>query len=91
MSKHDPKVTLRQITDYALRAQELCAQNELPAILTDWHKRLAFERVMEVLGEAVKRWETTLSLKWIAQRLPMGSWTCVSNLLNERSRHRSPS
>jgi hypothetical protein len=24
-----------------------------------------------------------LSLKWIAQRLPMGSWTCVSNLLNE--------
>ena len=36
MSRHDPKVTLRQITDYALRAQELCAQNELPAILTDW-------------------------------------------------------
>jgi len=42
MSKHDPKVILRQITDYALPAQELCAQNELPAILTDWHKRLAF-------------------------------------------------
>ena len=34
MSKHDPKVTLRQITDYALRAQELCAQNELPANAT---------------------------------------------------------
>src|ERR1035437_10220667 len=34
------------------------------------------------------RRETTLSLKWIARRLPMGSWTCVSNLLNERSRHR---
>ncbi|MGA3144177.1 MAG: hypothetical protein ABSF10_14305 [Verrucomicrobiota bacterium] len=50
MSKHDPKVILRQITDYALRAQELCAQNKLPAILTDWHKRMAFERVMEVLG-----------------------------------------
>jgi hypothetical protein len=33
MSKHDPEVTLRQITDYALRAQELCAQNDLPAIL----------------------------------------------------------
>jgi hypothetical protein len=29
------------------------------------------------------RQETTLSLKWIAQRLQMGSWTYVSNLLNE--------
>jgi hypothetical protein len=37
MSKHDPKVTLRQITDFAQHAQELCTQNELPAILTDWH------------------------------------------------------
>jgi hypothetical protein len=34
------------------------------------------------------RRETTLSLKWIAQRLPMGSWTCVSNLLKEESRRR---
>jgi len=31
------------------------------------------------------RQETTMSLKWIAQRLHMGSWTCVSNLLNEQS------
>ena len=29
------------------------------------------------------RQETTMSLKWIAQRLNMGSWTYVSNLLNE--------
>ena len=29
------------------------------------------------------RQETTMSLKWIAQRLHMGSWTYVSNLLNE--------
>jgi hypothetical protein len=29
------------------------------------------------------RQETTMSLKWIAQRLQMGSWTYVSNLLNE--------
>jgi hypothetical protein len=34
------------------------------------------------------RRETTLSLKWIVQRLPMGSRTCVSNLLKEESRHR---
>ena len=30
------------------------------------------------------RQETTMSLKWIAQRLYMGSWTYVSNLLNEQ-------
>ena len=29
------------------------------------------------------RSETTMSLKWIAQRLEMGSWTHVSNLLRE--------
>ena len=30
------------------------------------------------------RQETTMSLKWIADRLHMGSWTYVSNLLNEQ-------
>ena len=29
------------------------------------------------------RQETTMSLKWIAQLLQMGSWSYVSNLLNE--------
>ena len=31
------------------------------------------------------RQETTMSLKWIAERLQMGTWTYVSNLLNEPS------
>ena len=30
------------------------------------------------------RQETTMSLKWIAARLHMGSWAYVSNLLNEQ-------
>ena len=30
------------------------------------------------------RQETTMRLKWIAQRLQMGSWTYVSNLLHEK-------
>lgn len=55
MSRRDPKVTLRQVADHARRAQELCKTNSLPEILGDWQKRAAFERVMEVLGEAVKR------------------------------------
>jgi len=29
--------------------------------------------------------ETTMSLKWIAQRLQMGSWTYVPNLLREKA------
>jgi hypothetical protein len=29
------------------------------------------------------RQETTMSLKWIAARLQMGTWSYVSNLLNE--------
>jgi len=32
------------------------------------------------------RQETTMSLKWIAQRLRMGSWTCVSNLRHEEQK-----
>jgi hypothetical protein len=30
------------------------------------------------------RQQSTMSLKWIAQRLQMGSWTYVSNLLRDR-------
>ena len=36
------------------------------------------------------RQETTLSLKWIAQRLQMGSWTYVSNLLKEQPQTHPP-
>ena len=75
MSKHDPKVTLRQIADNVRHAQELCAQNELPEILTDWHKRLAFERVMEILGEAVKRLPPEL-----CQRYPAVPWKLVAGM-----------
>ena len=55
------------------------------------------QRFLSALGEACgktewpvhayclmrKRGKATMSLKWIAQRLNMGSWTYVSNLLNE--------
>jgi len=39
-------------------------------------------RAKVMLARRLRR-ETTLSLKWIAQRLQMGSWTYVSNLLNQ--------
>lgn len=66
MSKHDPKVTLRQMAESARQAQELCARNTLPEILLDWQKRLAFERVMEVLGEATKRLPSELISRYQA-------------------------
>lgn len=53
MSRHDPRVTLRQVADHARRAQELCTQNTLAGMVSDWQKRAAFERIMEVLGEGV--------------------------------------
>ena len=66
MSRHDTKVTLRQLAEYARHAQELCAQNTLAGILTDWQKRAAFERVMEILGEAVKRLPLELTARYPA-------------------------
>ena len=66
MSRHDPRVTLRQVADHARRAQELCAQNTLTEVLADWLKRTAFERIMEVLGEAVKRLPPELTAQYPA-------------------------
>lgn len=56
MSRHDPKVTLLQIRDAALKAQEICAEQEsLQSLLNDWKATAALERFIEIIGEAVKR------------------------------------
>jgi len=75
MSKHDPTVTLRQIADYARRAQELCSARALDELLADWRNALAFERVMEVLGEAVKRLPAELR-----DRYPAVPWKLVAGM-----------
>jgi uncharacterized protein with HEPN domain len=75
MRRHDPKISLRHIAEHALRAQELCTQNTLPQIVADWQKRAAFERVMEVLGEAVKR----LPIEVIAQ-YPEVDWRGITGM-----------
>jgi len=75
MSRHDPTVTLRQVADYAQKAQELCTQSTFPAMLTDWQKRVAFERVMEVLGEAVKRLPPDLTARY-----PAVDWRGISGM-----------
>jgi hypothetical protein len=40
------------------------------------------------LAARIRR-ETTLSLKWIAEHLAMGSWTHVSNLCGAEGKRRS--
>lgn len=66
MSRRDPKLTLKQVAVQARWAQELCSRNTLAELLTDWQKRAAFERVMEVLGEAVKRPPPELTARYPA-------------------------
>jgi hypothetical protein len=46
-------------------------------------RRRKGDRVKVKLAQRLRR-ETTMSLKWIAGRLQMGSWTYVSNLLHEK-------
>jgi uncharacterized protein with HEPN domain len=57
---------LQQLAEHARHAQEICSQNTLAGMLTDWQKRAAFERVMEILGEAVKRLPPELTARYPA-------------------------
>lgn len=51
-------------------------EKELPLLAKGDKSKVALARRL--------RQETAMSLKWIAQRLHMGSWTYVSNLLHEK-------
>ncbi len=72
MSKRDDRLTLRQIVEYVAHAQALCAGKTAQGIAADWQRALAFERVMEVLGEAVKRLPREL-----CDRYPQVPWKLV--------------
>jgi len=45
------------------------------------------DRRENIFRGAVDRKRFLATLGWIAERLHMGSWTYVSNLLNGKSRH----
>jgi uncharacterized protein with HEPN domain len=80
MSKRDHRVTLRQIVEYVQHAQALCADKSAQQIEADWRQALAFERVMEVLGEAVKRLPED-----IKQRYPQVPWRLVAGMRDKIS------
>ena len=55
MSGHEAGVTLAQLLDLVRGARELVSATTLEKILGDRVKLRALERVMELVGEAVKR------------------------------------
>ena len=55
MSKFDPAVTLPQTIEFIKEAQALVAGLTMEQLLADPIKLRAFERVMELVGESLKR------------------------------------
>jgi uncharacterized protein with HEPN domain len=55
MSVHDAEVTLRQIVELCDKGLSLRASTTRDEFRSDWRKQMLAERVVEVLGEAVKR------------------------------------
>ena len=55
MRKFDPTATLRQTIDFIQEAQALVAGLTLDQLLADPIKLRDFDRVMELVGESVKR------------------------------------
>jgi uncharacterized protein with HEPN domain len=55
MSTHDADLTLRQIAEVCDKAVELRNATTWEEFRSDWRKQMLGERLVEVLGEAVKR------------------------------------
>ncbi len=73
MSAHEPSLTLRQIVELCDKAIELRASMMWEEFRADWRKQMLGERVVEVLGEAVKRLPEDL-----CQRHPQMPWRKIA-------------
>ena len=80
MSSHDHRITLRQIEEYAGRAQEICTGKTLDVLVSDWLATLALERALEILGEAVKRLPDDLR-----NRHPEIEWRAIAGMRDRLS------
>ncbi len=77
MSAHDADVTLRQITEVCDKAIELRNATTWEEFRNDWRKQMLGERLVEVLGEAVKRLPDDLR-----QRYPQLPWQKIASTRN---------
>ena len=75
MSMHDPLVTLRQMVDFIEEAQAIARDRSLDSIMNDQVLLRAFERVMELVGEAAKR--LPLSLR---EQYPQMPWCHIAGM-----------
>ena len=64
MSRHEPAVTLRQLDELCAEAQEIVVGHPLATLLADRLRTRAWERVMELIGEAAKRLPVELRARY---------------------------
>jgi uncharacterized protein with HEPN domain len=80
MSRHDPSVTLWQIAEAAGKARAICEGKTFTSLMADWQATLAFERTLEIVGEAVKRLPPELREKY-----PAVPWRLVAGMRDRLS------
>jgi len=64
MSKHDPRVSLRQIIENIEKTEALILDMTYQQFIVDWRTRLVAERLIEVIGEAANRLPNELRARY---------------------------
>jgi len=75
MSKHEADLTLAQLIEFCNEAIEFVSSESLQDLQTDRIKQRAFERIMECIGEAVKRLPSDVAAKY-----PEIPWTAIAGM-----------